>query len=63
MKSYHLYRTISEKGFRPYFYVNGVRVSQEKYAAFCRKCIRFDLLYTERLKNGRYRHGMYGYAK
>ena len=61
MKSFSLYRTISEDGSRPYYFINGKRVSEERHAAFCRKCIRFDCLYTERLRNGRYRHGMCGY--
>ena len=61
MKGYNLYRTISKDGSRPYYFINGKRVSQENHAAFCRKCIRFDCLYTERLRNGRYRHGMSGY--
>ena len=61
MKRYILYRTISEDGSRPYYYIDGKRVSEERYAAFCRKCTRFDCLYTKRLHNGRYRHSMCGY--
>ena len=53
MKSYRIYRTTEEDGSRPYYFIDGKRVSEERHAAMCRKCIRFDCLYTERLRNGR----------
>lgn len=63
MESHTLYRTATEDGSRPYYFIDGKRVSEESYAAICRKCFRFDCLYTERLRNGRYRHGKSGYMK
>lgn len=62
MTSYLLSHTIATDNSRPYYFINGRRVSEEKQRDLARRCVRFDCLYSERLRNGRHRHSMYGYT-
>lgn len=51
-------RPVCEPPF--YYFVNGKRVSREDYHKLESKCVYFYSFYTDRTRNGRYRHGKVG---
>ena len=62
MKSFSFAYTVRPI-FNPpiYYFIDGKRVSRERYHELESKCHYFSCLYTEQLRNGRYRHGKLGY--
>lgn len=56
------FKITAGEGFtNPYYFIDGVRVPEWVYQYKSRRCVRFDCLTTEQLKNGRYRHTSCGY--